>query len=181
MEFEKTGFDGLIKIQFLRFHDSRGYFSEVYQHEKFSQNGINTQFIQLNESFSKSGVIRGLHMQKNPHQQAKLVRVVKGGVRDVVVDVRRDSETFGKSFTTLLSAEQNNALYVPHGFLHGFIALEDTFFQYFVDNYYNAESEAGVRWNDPDLNINWKEGDNVIISEKDKKLPNFSEFIKTLA
>ncbi len=138
---------------------------------------FNVNFVQDNESQSSKGVLRGLHYQTGEHAQAKLVRVVKGRVLDVVVDIRKDSKTFGDHFSIELNSENKTQLYVPRGFAHGFIVLEDeTIFSYKCDNLYNKASEAGIIYNDEDLNINWELSENdFIISEKDAVLPKFKD------
>ena len=159
------------------FGDERGSFFEIFNKEIFKDKiGLEIDFLQDNQSTSQRGVLRGLHMQKGMFSQAKLVRVVKGSVLDIAVDVRKDSPTFGKHFSIELSEENNKQLFVPRGFLHGFVTLEDhTIFSYKCDNYYNKEAELGVTHNDKDLNINWKTPVvDIIISEKDANLPNFN-------
>lgn len=138
------------------FPDARGYFFESYQKEKFLKLGIDAEFVQDNESMSQKGVLRGLHYQKPPYAQGKLVRVVKGAVLDVAVDIRKGSPTYGHWIAEVISAENKLMVWIPIGFAHGFLTLEDdTIFQYKCTNYYNKESEGGIIWNDPDLNINW--------------------------
>jgi dTDP-4-dehydrorhamnose 3,5-epimerase len=162
------------------FGDERGYFFEVFNEKVFQEKtGLTVSFVQDNQSSSKRGVLRGLHMQKGKHAQAKLVRVIKGKVLDVVVDVRENSATFGKTFSCVLSEENKKQLYIPRGFLHGFAVLEDdTIFAYKCDNYYNPEAEDGVIYNDKDLQIDWMlSKDEIILSNKDEKLKPFNEFI----
>lgn len=161
------------------FGDERGYFFEVFNEKIFQeQTGLKVYFVQDNQSLSKRGVLRGLHMQKGAHAQAKLVRVIKGKVLDVVVDVRENSATYGQTFGCVLSEENKKQLFIPRGFLHGFAVLEnDTIFAYKCDNYYNPESEDGVIYNDADLNIDWMLNENEVnLSNKDKKLTTFKEF-----
>ncbi len=156
------------------FGDERGYFFESYNKDKFDDLvGYEVDFIQDNESFSNKGVLRGLHFQKGTSSQAKLVRVIKGEVLDVVVDIRPNSSTFLKHFSIKLSAENKKQLFVPRGFAHGFIVLSDTaIFNYKCDNYYNKSSEAGIIYNDEQLNIDWVlDSNEYIISDKDKVLP----------
>jgi dTDP-4-dehydrorhamnose 3,5-epimerase len=169
MKLEKTKIDGLVIIHPDIRYDDRGYFFESYQKEKLKDLGIDAHFIQDNESMSMKGVLRGLHLQAPPFAQGKLVRVVKGSVLDVAVDVRKHSKTYGKWESVVLSDENKLMLMIPEGFAHGFVVLEDyTVFQYKCTNYYNKESERGIIWNDPDLNIDW--GIKVpIVSEKDLK------------
>jgi len=159
------------------FGDKRGNFFEIFNKKIFKdKTGLEIDFVQDNQSTSQRGVLRGLHMQKGVFSQAKLVNVVKGSVLDIAVDVRIDSPTFGEHFSIELSEENNKQLFVPRGFLHGFVTLEDhTIFSYKCDNYYNKEAELGVIYNDKDLNINWEiSSENIIISEKDTNLPNLN-------
>lgn len=154
------------------FGDERGFFMETYRESIFSENGINVKFIQDNHSRSQKGVLRGLHFQKPPFSQSKLVRCTKGVVLDVVVDCRQNSETFGQFEMIEISEENKKMIFIPQGFAHGFVALTDIAdFQYKCDNYYNKESEAGILYNDPKVGIPWPELD-YIISEKDKLLDN---------
>ena len=174
MKFEETKLKGCYVIEPKIFGDDRGYFFESFNKEKFKQlTGIEIEFVQDNEAFSNRGVLRGLHYQKGEYAQAKLVRVVKGKVLDVVVDVRPDSETFGKSFSCVLSEENKKQLFVPRGFAHGYSVLEDnTVFVYKCDNYYQPKAEAGILYNDPALKIDWMlNDDEVLLSEKDAILP----------
>ena len=175
LKIKNTGIQGLIEIFPPVFSDDRGFFTETYNKKAFAEAGIEYNFVQDNLSFSVKGVIRGLHLQYPPHAQAKLVRVIRGRVLDTVVDIRPGSETFGRIYQCELSAELNNALMVPEGFAHGFSALEDSFFLYKCSSFYSPGNEGGIRWNDPDLNIDWKV-DSPMVSEKDQKLPSFSDF-----
>lgn len=175
MEVIETGISGLIELIPALFRDDRGFFTEIYNQNTFQKHGIHTSFVQDNLSFSKKGVIRGLHLQYPPHAQAKLVRVIKGKVLDTVVDIRKGSPTFGKIYQCELNDTKNNALLVPEGFAHGFAALEDSVFMYKCSSFYSPGYEGGIRWNDPELSINWQI-DDPIISEKDQLLPSFSEF-----
>lgn len=177
MEFEKTSLGGAYLIKPKVFTDERGFFMETYSAKKCKEAGIEAEFVQDNHSLSVTkGVLRGLHFQHPPHAQAKLVRVTKGAVYDVIVDLRKDSSTFGKWAGFELSAENAYQLFVPRGFAHGFCTLEDyTEFQYKCDNFYAPESEGGIMWNDPDLGIYWPLA-NPILSEKDAKAQRFSEF-----
>ena len=179
MEFRKTSIEGLVEILPRVFKDERGYFFESYRRELFEENGIHEEFVQDNQSFSTKGVLRGLHLQLDPHAQGKLVRVISGKVLDVAVDVRPGSPTFGKHETLLLTAEQNNMFYVPPGFAHGFITVEDAIFSYKCTNNYNKAAESGIIWNDKDLNINWG-STAALVSEKDMILPTFEEFKKQI-
>ena len=160
------------------FEDERGYFYEKFNEKKFEElTGLNGHFVQDNISKSSYGVLRGVHLQKGEHAQAKLVSCLEGKVWDVAVDLRKDSPTFGKWFGVELTPENKLQLYVPRGFGHGFSVLSQTaIFSYKCDNFYNKDSEGSVIWNDTDLNIDWKlPNDDVILSEKDQSLPPFKE------
>ena len=159
------------------FADSRGYFYESFSEKNFIEKVCNTHFVQDNESKSSYGVLRGLHFQKPPYAQSKLVRVIKGAVLDVAVDIRKSSPTFGKYVAVELTEENKKQLFIPRGFAHGFVVLQDdTIFQYKCDNYYAPQSEGGLMWNDSDLNIDWKiPADKILLSEKDTKNPLFKE------
>ncbi len=177
MEFIKTDLEGVILIRPKVFNDSRGFFLESYSKTKFKEGGIETTFTQDNHSRSQSsGVIRGLHFQVPPLAQTKLIRATKGAIYDVVVDIRATSATYGKWLGFELSEENFHLLYVPHGFAHGFCTLrENSEVQYKVDNPYAPEYEGGIRWDDPDLKIEWPV-QNPQLSEKDKTLPFFRDF-----
>jgi dTDP-4-dehydrorhamnose 3,5-epimerase len=177
MTIEKTPIQDLVIITPRVFEDSRGFFFEAYNQAKFDENGINYQFIQDNQSFSKRGVIRGLHLQINSFAQAKLVRVIEGEILDVAVDLRKSSPTYGKYFSIVLSAENKKQLMVPHGFAHGFSVLSETAsVMYKVDQLYNKESERGIRYDDITLAIDWQlSPEEVIVSDKDLILSNFDE------
>ena len=176
MELIKTSIDGLLIIKPDVFKDDRGYFFESYNKERFAKAGLNMDFVQDNESKSCKGVLRGLHFQKPPFAQGKLVRVIKGSVMDVAVDLRKDSPTYGKWESVVLTEDNKLQFWIPEGFAHGFVALEDnTIFNYKCTNVYNKESEGSILWNDPDININWNI-DNPILSEKDKISPLFKNF-----
>lgn len=175
MQIVKTRFEGLIEIIPTVFHDNRGWFYEYYTERSFSEIGITTRFVQDNQSFTRKGCIRGLHLQSPPATQAKLVSVIKGRIVDVVVDVRKGFATYGQYYMCELDDEQHKMLYVPEGFAHGFAALEDTIFFYKCSDFYRKESETGIRWNDPTLAIPWPI-DNPVISAKDQELPTFEEF-----
>lgn len=181
MIVKETNLKGCFIIEPTIFDDGRGSFFESFNKQKFNEKiGSVVNFVQDNQSFSQRGVLRGLHIQKGDFSQAKLVRVIKGKVLDVAVDVRENSSTYGKHFSIELSGENNKQLFVPRGFLHGFSVLEnDTIFSYKCDNYYNKASEDGVIYNDEDLEIDWLlEKEEIVLSEKDTKLKNFKEFIK---
>ena len=177
MEFKETGFDGLYEIFPKVFGDKRGFFFESYQYEQFKEVGIDAHFVQDNQSFSQKGVLRGLHLQKPPYAQGKLVRVITGKALDVAVDLRENSPTYGKSYQCVLDSSKHNMFYIPEGFAHGFLALEDTVFFYKCTGYYHKPSEAGIIWNDPQVNINWGI-ENPNVSEKDQILPTLDEFEK---
>ena len=175
MEFKHFSNNGPVEIIPRKMGDSRGFFFESYSHRIFADNGITTKFVQDNQSLSQRGVLRGLHFQKPPYAQAKLVRVVAGRALDVAVDIRKNSPTFGQYISCELDAEKNNMFYIPEGFAHGFAALEDnTIFLYKCSNYYNAASEGGLLWNDPALGINWGLS-SPIISAKDQVQPVIKE------
>jgi len=160
--------------------DSRGYFYESFSQKVFEQAGISVSFVQDNQSFSQKGTLRGLHAQANPFAQGKLVRVIQGSVVDVAVDIRKNSATYGQHFAIELSGENHQQLWVPPGFLHGFLTLEDdTIFTYKVTNYYDKASEIGVMWNDPTLNIDWAaylDTNEILLSDKDLVLSSFADF-----
>ena len=176
MKIIKTKIAGLVLVQPDVFTDERGYFFESFQKNKFMDLGIDADFVQDNESMSMKGVLRGLHFQVPPYAQGKLVRVVSGSVLDVAVDLRKSSGTYGKWESVVLSAENKLMLWIPEGFAHGFLVLEDhTIFQYKCTNYYNRESERGIIWNDSDLKIDWGHS-NPLVSEKDLKGLLFRDF-----
>jgi len=179
MRATETFLKGCFIIEPQVFGDERGGFLLEYNKKDFQdKTGLNVDFVLGNQSISQYGVVRGLHLQKGEFSQAKLVRVIKGKILDVVVDVRKDSETFGKVFSVELSGDNNKQLFVPRGFLHGFSVLEDdTIVSYKCDNYYYPEAEDGVMFNDLDLKIDWKiPQEKIILSEKDKKLSSFKSF-----
>lgn len=175
MKLIQTEIEGLLIIEPKVFGDSRGYFFESWREDFFKNIGINFIPVQQNESGSAFGVVRGLHYQLNPYAQAKLVRVVYGKVLDVAVDLRKNSKTFGKYFSVELSSENKRQFFIPAGFAHGFSVLSDfAIFSYMCDNYYNAEFERGIAYNDPVLNIDWKiPVEKMIISQKDLNNPTF--------
>jgi dTDP-4-dehydrorhamnose 3,5-epimerase len=168
----KTKLDGVLIIEPKVFSDDRGYFFESYNESRAKEFGIDCDFVQENQSFSGYGTIRGLHFQKGEHAQAKLVRVIQGNVLDVAVDVRKNSSTFGQYVAVELSGENHRQLFIPRGFAHGFSVLSDTaIFSYKCDNFYHKESEGGIRYDDPELKIDWQiPADKVILSEKDLAL-----------
>ena len=182
----ETGIDGLFVVEPEVFGDHRGWFMESWSKRKFEEIGIDCEFVQDNHSFSeKKGTLRGLHFQKGEYAQAKLVRVLRGRVYDVAVDLRKNSPTFLKWFGVELSEENKKEFFIPRGFAHGFLTLEDnTEIFYKCDNFYNPQSEAGIIWDDSDLNIEWNlkkykiNKGKLIISEKDKKNMSFKEYKK---
>jgi dTDP-4-dehydrorhamnose 3,5-epimerase len=176
MNITETNLVGLLLIEPKVFKDSRGYFLESYNSETFKNSGIDVNFVQDNQSFSCKGTLRGLHFQNTPYAQVKLVRVITGSIIDVAVDIRKGSKTYGKYYSAELSGENKKMLYIPDGFAHGFLTLEDnTIVQYKCSNVYNKESEGGIMWNDPDININWGLIDEPIISDKDKNNISFKD------
>lgn len=176
MKITNTPLAGCFVLEPQVFGDARGSFMESYNEQKFP---AKVHFVQDNQSISQKGVLRGLHFQKGKYAQAKLVRVIRGEVLDVAVDIRPDSETFGQHFSIILNAENNKQLFVPRGFAHGFAVLEDdTIFAYKCDNFYHKEAESGIIYNDPDIDIDWMlHEDEIMLSDKDKLLPN----LKTLS
>lgn len=180
MNFIKTGIDGVVIVEPKVFNDARGYFFESYNEDEFIKNGIPNKFVQDNQSKSSYGVVRGLHCQLGEHSQAKLVRVLVGKVLDVAVDVRPGSKTFGKYVAVELSDENMRQLFIPRHFLHGFSVLsEQAIFAYKVDNLYNKESEFGIRYDDPEINVNWRVPANKIItSEKDRIANKLADLLK---
>lgn len=177
MKMTRTDIEGLVVIEPRVFGDSRGYFFESFSQREFEKEVGQVRFVQDNESKSSYGVVRGLHFQKPPHTQSKLVRVVKGRVLDVAVDLRRDSKTYGKYFSVELTEENHLQLFIPKGFAHGFAVLSDeAVFQYKCDEFYAPESEGAIAWNDPEIGVDWQiPEDKVILSEKDKKHPSFKD------
>lgn len=177
MEYKKTDIEGVYIIEPCVFTDSRGYFFEAWKKDDFEAHVGKVDFVQDNESKSSYGVLRGLHYQKGEYSQAKLVRVIKGRVLDVAVDIRRSSPTFGKYVMVELSEDNKRQFFIPRGFAHGFLVLsEEAIFTYKVDNKYAPQADAGIRWNDPDINIQWPiHPDEVLTSEKDLKQPFLKE------
>lgn len=171
MKFTRTDISDVILIEPLVRGDSRGYFMETFLLDKFLKEVTDTTFVQENESCSAYGVLRGLHYQLPPHEQSKLVRVVKGKIYDVAVDIRRESPTFRRYVGFELSGDNKRQLFIPRGFAHGFVTLEDnTIVQYKTDNYYAPNSEGAILWNDEEIGIKWPIGENkIILSEKDSK------------
>jgi dTDP-4-dehydrorhamnose 3,5-epimerase len=179
MEFKFSRIEGLVEIFPRIFNDERGYFLESYNKETFARNGLTMDFVQDNHSLSSKGVLRGLHLQNAPHAQGKLVRVIKGKVIDVVVDIRKNSKTFGEVASFILDDKRHNMLFVPEGFAHGFATFEESIFVYKCTKGYNKETESGILWNDPKLKIDWQV-ENPIVSDKDKLLPTFDELMNSI-
>lgn len=179
MRFETTGIEGLGVLYPDRFSDERGSFQEVYQFERYRQAGIPAEFVQDNLSVSRRGVLRGLHFQSAPFEQAKLVQVLQGEIYDVTVDIRKNSPTFGQVFSILLSGEDPKQLFMPRGCAHGFCVLSSTAaFYYKCDNYYSPDHERGILWSDPQLSIKWPLT-GPILSERDNRLPLLAEIPET--
>jgi dTDP-4-dehydrorhamnose 3,5-epimerase len=177
MEIKEERIKGLFSIQPKVFGDERGYFLETFNQSNYGRLLDNFIFVQDNVSLSAKGVLRGLHFQKPPFDQGKLVQVIKGSVIDISVDIRKDSPTYGEYISVLLTEKEKNQFWIPPGFAHGFCALEDnTIFSYKCTNYYSPENESSILWNDKTLNIDWTIA-NPIISEKDKKGIKFDNFI----
>jgi dTDP-4-dehydrorhamnose 3,5-epimerase len=177
MEVIKTDIEGIVIIEPKIFEDSRGYFFESFNELEFCKKVSVITFVQDNESKSSYGVMRGLHFQKPPYAQAKLVRCVKGAVLDVAVDIRESSPTYGKHVAVELTEDNHRQLFIPRGFAHGFSVLSDeAIFQYKCDNFYAPQSEGAIAWDDPDLNIDWRiPADKIILSAKDSKHPLLRE------
>ena len=177
MKVIKTKLEGVVIIEPQVFFDDRGYFFESFSQQRFNEQVAPITFVQDNESKSSYGVLRGLHFQKPPFAQSKLVRVVKGKVLDVAVDLRKDSLTFGQYESVVLSEENKRQFFIPQGFAHGFAVLsEEAIFQYKCDNYYAPQSEGSVRWNDPTIAIDWQLPEkDIILSAKDEKAPLLSQ------
>jgi len=177
MKFETTTLQDVILIRPAIFHDDRGHFFESFNQNTWTSQGFENSFVQDNQSFSTKGVVRGLHFQTGEHAQGKLVRVIQGRVLDIALDIRPDSPTFGKYELFDLDSKSGNLVYIPEGFAHGFVALEDSIFHYKCTGYYCKEAEAGIHWNDPSLQIPWGIS-NPIVSTKDQILPNFSDYLE---
>ena len=178
MEGIKTNIEGVIIVEPRIFKDGRGYFFESFSQREFEEKVCKTTFVQDNESKSSYGVVRGLHFQKPPFAQSKLVRVIKGAVLDVAVDIRKDSPTFGQYVSVELTGENHRQFFIPRGFAHGFSVLsEEVIFQYKCDNFYSPQSEGAIAWNDSDLNIDWRiPVEEVVLSEKDSKHPKLKDW-----
>ena len=178
MEVIKTNIEGVVIIEPRIFKDDRGYFFESFSQREFEEKVCKTTFVQDNESKSSYGVLRGLHFQKPPFAQSKLVRVIKGAVLDVAVDIRKGSPTFGQYVSVELTGENHRQFFIPRGFAHGVSVLsEEVIFQYKCDNFYSPQSEGAIAWNDPDLNIDWRiPAEKVVLSEKDSKHPRLKDW-----
>lgn len=178
MEIIKTNIEGVVIIEPRIFKDDRGYFFESFSQREFEEKVCKTTFVQDNENKSSYGVLRGLHFQKPPFAQSKLVRVIKGVVLDVAVDIRKGSPTFGQYVSVELTGENHRQFFIPRGFAHGFSVLsEEVIFQYKCDNFYSPQSEGAIAWNDPDLNIDWRiPAEKVVLSEKDSKHPRLKDW-----
>lgn len=179
MEIIKTQIEGVVIIEPRLFKDERGYFFESFNQKEFEDKVCKTKFIQDNESKSSYGVVRGLHFQKPPFAQSKLVRVVKGAVLDVAVDIRKDSPTFRQHVAVELTEDNHRQFFIPRGFAHGFSVLsKEVIYQYKCDNFYAPQSEGAIAWDDPDLGIDWQISiDDILLSEKDKSHPKLAELI----
>lgn len=181
MKITKTEIEGVVIIEPRIFEDARGYFFESFSEREFAEQVCDCSFVQDNEALSSYGVVRGLHFQLPPHSQSKLVRVVKGRILDIAVDIRKGSPTFSKHVAVELSAENHRQIFIPRGFAHGYSVLsEEAVVEYKCDNYYAPDSEGAIAWNDADLAIDWQiPAEKVILSEKDKQHPTLAEY-KTL-
>jgi len=177
MKFKTTTLPDVFLIEPNVYHDDRGHFFESFNLDAWHRQGFQNNFVQDNQSFSKKGVVRGLHFQSSPHAQGKLVRVIVGRVLDVALDLRPESPTFGKYELFDLDARNGTMVYIPEGFAHGFAALEDSVFHYKCTGQYHKASEGGLLWNDPTLNIPWNVKD-PIVSDKDQVLPAFLDLFK---
>lgn len=182
MKYFETEINSVYIIEPKVFEDSRGYFFESFRQDLFNEKINPVNFVQANESKSSFGILRGIHFQKEPYVQSKLVRVVKGEVQDVAVDLRKDSPTFGKYVSVILSGDNKKQLFMPQGFGHAFLSLSDeVIFSYNVDNYYSKNHDSGIIYNDPDLNIHWElDEKDIKVSDKDKKLISFSEYKESI-
>jgi dTDP-4-dehydrorhamnose 3,5-epimerase len=181
LSIERIFIDGPLIIKPQVFYDERGYFFEPYNKKRFAEWGITVEFVQDNQSLSQKGALRGLHFQAPPFDQGKLIRVVKGAVLDVVVDIRQNSPTYGQHYGIELSEKNFILFWIPPGFAHGFATIEDnTIFEYKCTNLYNKQSEGGLCWNDPELNIQWNLIE-PIVSKKDQQLSSFKDFTSPFA
>ena len=175
MKIRETGIEGLIEILPTVLHDDRGWFLESYNKDKFDSLNLKLNFVQDNLSFSKSGVLRGLHFQLKPFEQGKLVKVISGEVLDIAMDIRPNSSTFGQHIKVLLTAEKQNMLFIPEGFAHGFVAIKDSYLFYKCTGTYNKDYDTGIAYDDPELNIDWGIK-SPKISEKDLNLQSFQSY-----
>ena len=175
MKINETGIEGLIEIIPNLLRDDRGWFMESYNKDRFDEFGLRINFVQDNLSYSRAGVLRGIHFQTYPYEQGKLVKVIQGEVLDVAVDLRPNSPTFGKYEKVILSAEKQNMFYIPEGFGHGFLALKDSYLFYKCTKTYHRDYDAGIAYNDEEIGIDW-EHDSVLTSEKDKNLQSFKAY-----
>lgn len=179
MEFKRFDIAGPVLVIPRVFEDERGFFMEAYNQKVFAENGIDIQWVQDNHSRSVGKVLRGMHFQLPPHSQDKLVRVIKGKVLDVIIDLRQSSPTFKQWMAVELSEENKNIFFVPKGFAHGFLTLTDEVeFEYKVSNFYNKESDRGIAWNDSEIGIQWPDTTDVILSAKDQVQPTLQELIE---
>lgn len=172
-----TDLEGVLLIERIKFNDDRGYFMEFFRDDFFKKEFKGKEFVQDNLSFSKKGVIRGLHFQKEPYSQDKLVSVIRGKIMDVAVNMKKNSKQFGKYVMVELSEENSNSLFIPNTFAHGFVALDDSYVLYKTTNFYNKDSECGVRFDDPDIGVKWKVSDPVV-SMKDRELLSLKEIVE---
>ena len=179
MQIKKFDIEGLLEIIPDVYRDERGYFFESFNEKILQQEGLNLSFVQDNQSYSEKGVLRGIHFQKKPFEQGKLVRVIMGRILDVAIDLRPGSASFGMHQKIILDSTINNMLYIPGGFGHAFYTYEDSIFFYKCTNFYSRGHEAGIVWNDPDLAIDW-EVKSPVLSEKDQELPSFKSFMTTI-
>jgi dTDP-4-dehydrorhamnose 3,5-epimerase len=177
MEINYFDIDGPFQVIPKIFEDDRGIFFESFRAEDFAKLGLHKPFVQDNESYSRKNVLRGIHFQMKPYEQAKFIKVVYGKAYDVAVDLRPGSKTFGKYVAVVLDSEVHNMFYIPEGFGHGFLALQDCVLQYKCTQYYHPKSDTGLLWNDPDLNIDWP-SKNPDLSKKDAGLPSLKSFIR---
>jgi len=180
MEIKELSIQGVFEITPKVFDDARGFFFEAFNEAAFRSAGLPHHFVQDNQSYSAKGVLRGLHFQKAPFAQGKLVRVLNGSIIDVVVDLRKDSISFGKHLLIPLDSDKRNMVYVPVGFAHGFVTLTESMVMYKCTNGYDKNSDGGIRWNDPDLGINWGI-EHPVLSEKDAALPRLKDIANDLA
>ena len=177
-EFLRTDIKEVVLVRAKQHGDERGFFEELYKRTDFRESGVSDEYVQLNHSFSRKGVIRGLHFQRSPEEQGKLIMTVSGAILDVAVDIRPWSSTFKKWISVVLSRENGNSLWIPQGFAHGFLALEDSDIIYLATKEYSPELDCGIRWDDPDIGVKWPIV-SPIISSKDRKLKSLKELIES--